>query len=209
MTVDSEVASETTPSDVSTTASRTEEADAACEDAVDDQTIQQTTRFKLTVRSWRRVLACAILPGLVFMLTLGAGYLKWLDASARQSRTAAQQSVTAATQSTIALLSYRPDTIDKELTAAQDRLTGNFKDAYTALIRDVVIPGAKQKQISAVANVAAAASVSADPSRAVVLVFVNQTITVGNDAPTDTASSIRVTLAKVHDRWLISQFEPI
>jgi Mce-associated membrane protein len=60
-----------------------------------------------------------------------------------------------------------------------------------------------------VANVAAAASVSADPSRAVVLVFVNQTITVGNDAPTDTASSIRVTLAKVHDRWLISQFEPI
>ena len=34
--------------------------------------------------------------------------------------------------------------------------------------------------------------------------FVNQTITVGNDPPTDTASSVRVTLDKIGGRWLIS-----
>jgi Mce-associated membrane protein len=72
-----------------------------------------------------------------------------------------------------------------------------------------VIPGAKEKQISAVASVPAAASVSADPGEAVVLLFVNQTVTVGNGAPTDTASSVRITLDKVGERWLISKFEPV
>ena len=43
----------------------------------------------------------------------------------------------------------------------------------------MVIPGAKEKQISAVATVPAAASVSAEPNHAVVLVFVNQTVVVG------------------------------
>jgi Mce-associated membrane protein len=95
------------------------------------------------------------------------------------------------------------------LTAARDRLTGEFKDQYTGLTDNVVIPGAKQKQISAVASVPGAASVSADPGEAVVLLFVNQTVTVGTGVPTDTASSVRVTLDKIGDRWLISKFEPV
>jgi Mce-associated membrane protein len=72
-----------------------------------------------------------------------------------------------------------------------------------------VIPGAKEKRISAVASVPAAASVSADPNHAVVLVFVNQTVVVGQDAPTDTASSVRVTLEKIGDHWLIAKFDPV
>jgi Mce-associated membrane protein len=51
--------------------------------------------------------------------------------------------------------------------------------------------------------------VSAKPNQAVVLVFVNQTVIVGQDAPTDTASSVRVTLDKVGDRWLIAKFDPV
>ncbi len=50
---------------------------------------------------------------------------------------------------------------------------------------------------------------SASADHAEVLVFVNQTITVGNDPPTDTASSVRVTLDKIGGRWLISAFEPV
>ena len=81
----------------------------------------------------------------------------------------------AAKDSTIALLSYKPDTVEQQLGAARDLLTGEFRDSYTSLTNDVVIPGAKEKQISAVASVPAAASVSADPNQAVVLLFVNQT----------------------------------
>jgi Mce-associated membrane protein len=117
--------------------------------------------------------------------------------------------VQAATEGTIALLSYRPDNVQKELEAARGRLTGTFLNAYTQLTHDVVIPGSKQKQISAVATVPGAASVSAATNHAVVLLFVNQTIIVGQDAPTSTASSVRVTLDKIDGRWLISQFDPV
>jgi Mce-associated membrane protein len=34
-------------------------------------------------------------------------------------------------------------------------------------------------------------------------------VVVGQDAPTDTASSVRVALDKVGDRWLISKFDPV
>ena len=98
---------------------------------------------------------------------------------------------------------------EKDLEAARSRLTGTFLDAYTSLTHDVVIPGAKQKQISAVATVPAAASKSATANHAVVLLFVNQTVIVGQDAPTNTASSVRVTLDKIDGRWLISQFDPV
>jgi Mce-associated membrane protein len=143
------------------------------------------------------------------MLALGAGYLKWLDSSARDSQLARIESMRTATDSTIAMLSYKPDTIEKDLGAASNRLTGKFKDAYTSLTHDVVIPGAKQQQISAVATVPAAASVSATVNHAVVMVFVDQTVTIGTGAPTDTASTVRVTLDKLGGKWLIAGFDPI
>jgi Mce-associated membrane protein len=158
---------------------------------------------------WGRVFAFGVLPALALLLALGAGYLKWMDNSVRDSQTARNEAVQAAKDSTIALLSYKPDTVEQQLGAARDLLTGDFRDSYTSLTNDVVIPGAKQKQISAVATVPAVGSVSADPHHAVVLVFVNQTVIVGQDAPTDTASSVRVTLDKVGNRWLISKFDPV
>lgn len=158
---------------------------------------------------WPRVLAYGILPGLALVLALGAGFLKWQDNSVRDGDTARIESVQVAKDSTIALLSYQPDTVEQQLNDARGLLTGDFAEAYTELTTDVVIPGAKEKQISAVATVPAAASVSAEPNRAVVLVFVNQTVVVGADAPTDTASSVRVTLEKDGDRWLISGFDPV
>ncbi len=102
----------------------------------------------------------------------------------------------AAKDCTIKMLAYTPYTVEQQLNAARDLLTGDFRDSYTSLINDVVIPGAQQQQISAVASVPAAASVSADPKHAVVLVFVNQTVVVGQDPPPDNASSVRVTMER-------------
>jgi Mce-associated membrane protein len=164
-------------------------------------------------RRWRRrlarMLAYIILPALAVLLGGAAGYLKWVHGTARDVEVARAQSVQAAVESTVAMLSYRPDTVTQNLAAARDRMTGAFRDSYTSLTTDVVIPGAKQRQITAVATVPAAASVTATPTHAVVLVFVNQTTTIGNDPPTETASRVKVTLEKVHNRWLISQFDPI
>ncbi|MFL0289099.1 hypothetical protein ACJH6J_27990 [Mycobacterium sp. SMC-18] len=160
-------------------------------------------------RNWYRVLGLVVLPVVVLALGVAAGYLKWLSGSASESAHARAESVQAATDSTVAMLSYRPDTVEKDLGAAEGRLTGTFRDSYAKLVHDVVIPGAKQQSISAVATVPAAAVVSTTPRHAVVVVFVNQTTIVGNGAPTNTASSVRVTLDKVGSSWLVSDFTPV
>ncbi|MGB5795278.1 MAG: hypothetical protein WBH51_05725 [Mycolicibacter algericus] len=158
---------------------------------------------------WRRVLAYGVLPALALLLAMAGGAFKWMGSSIGDSQAARVEAVQAAKDATVAMLSYQPETVEKELTDAQAFMTGTFRDSYAQLIRDVVIPGAKQQRISAVANVPAAASISATPDHSVVLVFVNQTSTIGSDAPTDTASSVRVALDRVGGRWLISDFTPV
>jgi Mce-associated membrane protein len=156
-----------------------------------------------------RVLAYGVLPAIALVLAMGAGYLKWTASSARDSDTARIESVQAATDGTIKLLSYHPDTVERDLRSARDLLSGSFRDSYSSLTNDVVIPGAKQKQISAMATVPGATSMSASPNHGVVLVFVNQTVIVGKDAPSSTTSAVKVTLDKSDGRWLISDFTPV
>ena len=159
--------------------------------------------------SMARAFAYGVLPALALVLAMGAGFLKWQDSSVRNDDLAESESVQTAKSATVQLLSYSPDTVDRDLGSASDLLTGEFKNSYTSLIADVVIPGARQKHISAVATVPAAASLSANPNHAVALVFVNQTLTVGADAPSDTASSVKVTMDKVGGHWLVSGFDPV
>jgi len=181
-----------------------ESATDADESDHDDETASARPRIP-----WSRVVAYGLLPVLAFALASAAGYLKWRDTTAREAQAARVESVKAAIDGTVALLSYRADTVQNDLDAAKSRMTGTFLDAYTKLTHDVVIPGAKQKQISAVATVPAAASATATPTHAVVLLFVNQSVIVGQSAPTSSASSVRVTLDRVDGRWLISQFDPV
>ena len=177
--------------------------------AADNDALVDAQHPRMSKRTSRgQVGACILLPLLVMLMAAGTGYLKYQDNSVRDAQTAAMSSVQAAKEGTIALLSYTPDTAQATLTAARDRLTGSFRDSYIALTNDVVIPGAKQKRISAAATVPAVATVSANPNRAVVLVFVDQSVVVGNDAPSTTASAVQVTLDKTGDRWLISGFDP-
>jgi Mce-associated membrane protein len=186
-----------------------ESEDVSCGDAQTEDAEDVTPPARWRRIKWSRVLAFGVLPLLAVVIAAGAGFLKWQDAWVRGSRVASIESVAAAKDSTVALLSYQPDTVDKDLRAARGRLTGGFKDSYTQLIQDVVIPGATKQHISAVATVPAAASVSATPQHAVALLFVDQTVAVGNDAPTETSSIVRVTMDKTGGRWLISAFDPV
>jgi len=179
------------------------------EDAEEESGTADAPRGDRRRVNWSRLLVFGLLPALVLGLAVAAGFLKLQESSSRADEMARIESVQAAKDSTTALLSYQPDSVEQQLGAAKDLLTGNFRDSYTSLTHDVVIPGAKQRQISAEASVPAVASVSAEPNHAVVLVFVNQRLVVGTGAPTDTASSVRVTLDKIGDRWLISDFQPV
>lgn len=157
---------------------------------------------------WESTIGFALLPALLIVGVGATGYLKFQTASERLVDRARTESVHAAVDSAVAMLSYRPDDVDATLGAAKDRLTGPFRESYAALIHDVVIPGAKEKKIAATATVPAAAAIQAAPSRAVVVLFINQTIAVGAEPPTTTASVVQVGLEEVGSRWLISSFEP-
>ena len=206
LTPDDSVSSVTAldPDNTDTPAAECDDADTAASAASRAGVFQ-----RLLGVGWSQVLAIKVLPAIALLLAIVAGFFKWTGETALQCESARVAAVRAATESTIAMLSYKADSVDRDLDNARDRLTGAFKDAYTSLIHDVVIPGAKQKQISAVAKVPAAGAVSATPDHAVVLLFVDQTVNVGNDPPTDTASAVRITLDRRGGRWLISQFDPI
>ena len=195
-------------SDETTAASESGEITTAAAD--DPKEIGADTKRGSAFRriNWSRFAVFGILPILALLLGAGVGYEKWLTSSARAAAAARVESVQAAKDSTIAILSYRPDTVERQLGDARNRLTGRFRDSYTQLTNEVVIPGAKQKQISSDAKVPAAGSVSATANHAVALVFVDQTVVVGTGAPTDTASVVKVTMDKINNRWLISAFDP-
>jgi Mce-associated membrane protein len=157
--------------------------------------------------NWSRVLVYGLLPGLALLLAMAAGFLKWKDTSIRDVDIARSQSVLAARDSAVALLSFRSGTIESEVEANRERLTGDFLETYTQVTREVLIPNAKERKVSAAASVPSAASVSATGNHAVVLLFVDQTVKTGDSSPADASTSVRVTLDKIGDRWLVSGFD--
>ena len=178
-------------------------------DADPSDTTLEDTEHRGEPSRLTRTLAFLVLPIVVLAVAGGAGYAKYLQARHQSVNTARIESVAAARDITTAMLSYTPDNASATLGAAREKMTGPLLDSYTSLIDDVVIPGAKQKQISAAATVAAAVPLTVTDTHAVVLVFVDQSITQGKDAPSGTASSVRVTLDKVDSQWRASGFDPV
>jgi Mce-associated membrane protein len=184
----------------------TEKAEAECAGQESEDLQRRASKRRI---SWSRALAYGALPGLTLLLAMAMGYMKWDQSFARSSEIAAAESLGVAKDSTVALLAYQYNTVEKTVGDAQHRLTAPFKAAYAQLTRNVVIPGAREKHVSVTVTVPEAASVSATPTHAVALLFVNQSAVAGTDPPIETVSSIRVTLQKIDGRWLISGFDPI
>ncbi|MGE2834717.1 hypothetical protein [Mycobacterium sp. SMC-4] len=129
----------------------------------------------------------------------------------RQTDASAEQAVvTAASDATAALLSYAPETIDEDLSAAQSVMTGEFATYYGKFTADIVGPAARDRGVKARAEVVDAAAMEIQPDRAKVLVFLKQqTLSKDRPEPALTASSVIVSMTKIDDRWLVSAFDPV
>lgn len=120
-----------------------------------------------------------------------------------------QAAVDAAADATVAILTYRADTVDADLDAANRYLTGTFADYYRTFTRDVVAPAAKEKKISTTATVTGKGIAEFDENRAVAVLFVNQQTTLApHPEPTPTTTTVRVELERHGDNWLVSKFDP-
>ena len=164
----------------------------------------------------RELLRRLLVPlALVVLLLASAGVTTWIYLA--QYRTDQQTSdavktrvIQSASDGTVALLSYSPETLDKDFANAKTHLTGDFLNYYTQFTAEIVTPAAKQKAVKTSAAVVRSAMAQMQPASAEVLLFLNQTTTSKeNPDGSFTASSVKVGLTKVGDDWLISAFDPV
>jgi Mce-associated membrane protein len=148
-------------------------------------------------------------------LVASAGVTAWLyfkqyRPDQQTNPAAASVALDAAKNGTVALLSYSPDSLDKDFAAAKSHLTGDFLSYYTQFTEQVVTPAAKQKSVKTTAAVVRAAVSELHPGSAVVLVFINQnTVSKENPNGSFAASTVKVGLKKINDTWLIGSFDPV
>ncbi len=81
--------------------------------------------------------------------------------------------LTAASDGTVALLSYSPESLDKDFATAKSHLSGDFLSYYNDFTQRIVAPAAKQKSLKTTARVVAAALSELRPDSAVVLLYVD------------------------------------
>ncbi|ODR21394.1 hypothetical protein [Mycolicibacterium porcinum] len=186
------------------------ESDEPAESAADDESDEPADAPAETepARGRSRVSVPVVLAAVALVLAVTCAVLRWLIVAQDQSDTARDEAVQAAKEITAEMLSYETETVDQQLTAARDRMTGEFLGKYSAMINEVV-PAAHAQQIAAVAEVLRAGVVSAKPDSAELVLFVNQSVQVGNNMPQKTASVARATLVKEGDRWMLSKYEPV
>jgi Mce-associated membrane protein len=161
----------------------------------------------------RRVKVAPLL--LVLLLLLSGALATWLYVvqyrpDEQTDTAAAQTAINAARDGTVALLSYKPDTLNQDFAAAKSHLTGDFLNYYDQFTKEIVTPAAKEKALTTTAQVVGAAATELQPNSAVVLLFVNQaTTSKERPDPAMASSSVLVSLTKVHGTWLITKFQPV
>ena len=209
MTVDQD--SKTTDVDDATEAADESDAVETADDA--DSTKTTETEGK---RRWWQPLARRWFPlTLAVALVVSAALAGWLYFAQyrvdQQTGAAASQTVLkAATDGTVALLSYAPESLDRDFSAAKSHLTGDFLSYYNQFTQEIVTPAAKEKSVKTSAAVVRAAVAEIHPDSAVVLVFVNQaTTSAQNPNGSFAASSVKVGLSRIDGNWLISTFDPV
>ncbi len=181
----------------------------------DDDTTERdpTSRIGGKVGRRRQV---KVVPLVLVLLFLASGalaawlYIKQYRPDEQTDAAAAQSAVDAARDGTVAILSYKPDTLNQDFAAAKSHLTGDFLNYYDQFTREIVTPAAKEKALTTTAQVVGAAAAELHPDSAVVLLFVNQaTVSKERPDPAMASSTVLVSLTKVHGKWLITKFQPI
>ena len=187
-----------------------DEADEADEAQQDDDT---TLGLGDKVARRQRVKVAPLV--LVLLLLLSGALATWLYVGQyrhdeQTDTAAAQTAINAARDGTVALLSYKPDTLNQDFAAAKSHLTGDFLNYYDQFTKEIVTPAAKEKALTTTAQVVGAAATELQPNSAVVLLFVNQaTTSKERPDPAMASSSVLVSLTKVHGTWLITKFQPV
>ncbi len=123
---------------------------------------------------------------------------------------AARQAMEAAAAATTTVLSYSHQTVDRDVAAAKELTTGEFRDSYAKFTTAVLIPKAREKQVSVRATTVGTGIQTLNDNEATVLVFINQSSTSSaSPEPQKSTSSAVVGMSRVGGVWKIATFEKI
>jgi len=198
--------------ETSETAEEARDADAA-DTAVDDSPKRTVRERRGLPRVLRKVKVGPAI--LVLLLLISGGAAAWMYFNRFQPNqhtdpSVARAVVNAASDGTIAMLSYSPESLDKDFATAKSHLSGDFLLYYTQFTDQIVAPAAREKSLKTTAHVMGAGLSELHPDSAVVLVYVDQTTTSKDmPDPSMSASTVLVSMARVNARWLITKFDPI
>lgn len=154
---------------------------------------------------WRAILLITLV---IFTAGLAAGYFYFVYRPELQVDDAvAHEVIKAASDGAVALLSYSPDTLNRDFTNAKSRLTDSYLAYYQQFAEQIVTPSAQRGRVTTSATVIKAAVSDLHPNSAVVLVFVKQkTSSKEKPEPVVVSSSLQITLKRVNGSWLIENF---
>jgi Mce-associated membrane protein len=158
--------------------------------------------------SWRPIMLTTLL---IAATGIAAGLYDLEYCPDRQtSSAAADEVIRAASSGAVALLSYSPDSLSRDVDNAKSRLTIDFQAYYERFTERILAPTAQGAQVTTTARVVRAAVAELHPNSAVVLVFISQkTASKERPEPVKTSSAVRVALTKTNGSWLIGRFDSL
>lgn len=180
-------------------------------DNVHEEPAEATTRK----RRLRRYLLPLLLAVALTTAALSTGFAGWYFVSKfrpdlQTNDAVARHVVRVASEGTVALLSYSPETLGKDLDNAKSRVTENYLAYYQQFAEKVLGLTAMRGRVTTTASVIKAGVAELQPQSAVVLVFIKwKTSSNETPQPVVTSGKLKVALAKVKDSWLIDSLESI
>ena len=178
---------------------------------VESAGLEDVTAAGARVRRVQRLVPAVLAVLLVVSAAFaGTAYFVWYRPDHQVGTVSADTVVKAASDGAVAMLTYAPESMDKDFANAKAHLTGDFLNYYTKFTETVVTPAVKEKAVKTQATIARAAVSELHQDTALVLAFINQ-VTVSKQNPDGSfaQSSVKIGMSKVNGNWLISAFDPI
>jgi Mce-associated membrane protein len=182
-----------------------EVSDADLEAEAENTASQERAANTVTIR--RSSLRNAALAAAFVVLLAATGFLGWQVLQDRQLRQASEDAQRAAVSYAQVLTSIDSDKVDENFKEVLDGATGEFKDMYSQSsveLRQLLV----ENKATARGVVEESAVQSASKDKAVVLLFVDQSVSNTKlPDPRIDRSRMKMTLEKVDGRWRASKVE--
>lgn len=155
----------------------------------------------------RLLVACVAVVALVALV--GAGWTVREAQRADAADEARRVAPAVAAEAAQAVLSYDYETLAEDRDAGVRYFTGAYREEYVETMDTVIAEAAPQTQAVVTAEVLDTAVVSAEPGRAEVLLYVNQTTTstAQGGEPQVALNRVRFTMVEEDGTWLVEDIE--